>query len=204
MSLLRRNSARLGMTPTEAIEGGYLDHSGHVLPACPATLEGTTMIVPVTPNLVSAMERTALVLKGVASNGKKLNDHDVYSELANQLEDLTVDILSASSSLSLLGVTPMGARFDFAPDTKLAARVAECVSYLRNDATNLLKGGGSFSRYERTHSDNALARIKALYGLLTAAIVSQARADLQATSDLSPSKLVAVATYISEAATATS
>ena len=158
------------------------------------------MITPVTPNLASAMNRTSLVLGTIARKQTKLNDRASYHELANQLEDLVVNLLQASSSLSLIGVRPMGARFDFAPDTKLAAKANECVSYLRNDATNLLKGGGSFSQYESTHSDNALERIKGLYGLLTSAIVHQVRADLSVISDLSPARLVAVAASVAESA----
>lgn len=158
------------------------------------------MIVPVTPNLAAAMNRTSLVLGTVDRNPKKLNDRASYHELAKQLEDLTVNLLQASSSLSLIGVTPMGARFDFAPDTKLAAKANACVSYLRNDATNLTKGGGSFSAYESTHSDHALERIKGLYDLLTAAIVHQVRADLTTITGLSPARLVTVATRVSEAA----
>lgn len=203
MSLLRMNSARLGMTPSEALEGGFLDLWGNVLPAHPTFSEGTTtMIVPVTPNLASAMNRTSLVLSTVSRNTKKMNDRDAFPELANQLEDLTVNILQASSSLSLIGVRPVGARFDFGPDTKLSGKVNDCVSYLRNDATNLLKGGGSFSPYESTHVDNALDRIKSLYGLLTAAIVLQVRADLAVISNLSPACLVAVAASVAEAAEA--
>lgn len=158
------------------------------------------MIVPVTPNLAAAMNRTSLVLGTVDRNPKKLNDRASYHELAKQLEDLTANLLQASSSLLLIGVAPMGARFDFAPDTKLAAKANACVSYLRNDATNLMKGGGSFSAYESTHSDHALERIKGLYGLLTAAIVHQVRADLTTITGLSPARLVAVAASVSEAA----
>lgn len=157
------------------------------------------MITPVTPNLASAMNRTSLVLGTVARNTKKMNDRDAYPELAKQLEDLVVNLLSASSALSLIGVTPMGARFDFAPDTKLAASAAECVSYLRNNATNLLKAN-AFSMYETTHVNNVLDRMKRLYGLLTAAIVSQVRADLQSISSLSPARLVAVAASVAETA----
>ncbi len=185
----------------KALEGGFLDLWGNVLPAHPTVSEGTTtMIVPVTPNLASAMNRTSLVLGTVSRNTKKMNDRDAFPELANQLEDLTVNILQASSSLSLIGVRPVGARFDFGPDTKLSGKVNECVSYLRNDATNLLKGGGSFSQYESTHVDNALDRIKSLYGLLTSAIVSQVRVDVTAISTLSPARLVAVAAHVAEAA----
>lgn len=158
------------------------------------------MIVPVNPNLAAAMDRTGLVLSTIEQSGKNLNDRDSYRELANQLEDLTVSMFRASASLSLIGVRPMGARFDFGPDTKLSAKVNECVSYLRNDATDLLKSG-SFSLYESTHSDNALDRIKSLYGLLTAAIVSQVRADLAHISTMSPSRLVAVAAHVADAAT---
>ena len=107
--------------------------------------------------------------------------------------------MAASSSLPLIGVQPMGARFDLGPDTKLAGSMAECVSYLRNEATNLLKTD-NFSRHERSHSDRALNRIKNLYGLLRAAIMQQVRADLQTISDLSPACLVAVAATVSEAA----
>ena len=158
------------------------------------------MITPVTVNLSAAMHRASLVLDTIERRTKKLNDRDTYPELAKQLEDLVVNLLSASSALSLIGVTPMGARFDFAPDTKLAAKANECVSYLRNDATNLLKDGGSFSPYESTHTDAALGRIKGLYGLLVGAIVSQAHQDITAVSRLSLPRLVAVAATVSEAA----
>lgn len=60
------------------------------------------------------------VLDTISRQTKKMNDRDAYPELANQLEDLVVNLLQASSSLSLIGVRPRGARFDFAPDTKLA------------------------------------------------------------------------------------
>lgn len=200
MNLLRVNSAKLGMTPTEAIEGGFLDHGGRVLPAHPTNSERTTtMIVPVNPNLAAAMDRTSLVLGTVSRRETKLNDHDAFPELAHQLEDLAVSLFRASASLSLIGVHPMGARFDFGPDTKLSAKVNECVSYLRNDATELLKSG-SFSRYESTHSDSALDRLKGLYGTLTAAIMSQVRTDLVAASERSASVLVALATTVAEAA----
>ncbi|AKA61784.1 hypothetical protein SEA_MAIH_45 [Streptomyces phage Maih] len=158
------------------------------------------MIVPVTPNLASAMNRTSLVLGTVDRRQKKLNDQDAFRELANQLEDITVNVLQASSSLSLIGVRPAGARFDFAPDTKLSAKVNECVSFLRNEATNLLKAD-SFSRYESTHADAVLARIRGLYGLLMDAISHQVRDDLRHISTMSPSRLVAVAASVAEAAT---
>lgn len=157
------------------------------------------MITPVTPNLASSMNRTSLVLGTVARRQTKLNDHDAYRELANQLEDLTVNLLQASSSLSLIGVQPVGARFDFAPDTKLAACANASVSYLRNEATNLLKAD-SFSRYESKHADTVLDRIKALYGQLTAGIVQQVRVDLTTITGLSPARLVAVAANVAEAA----
>ncbi|AKA61715.1 hypothetical protein SEA_YDN12_48 [Streptomyces phage YDN12] len=201
MDRITRNAARLGMTPAEALEGGFLDLWGNVLPAHPTISEGTTtMIVPVTSNLAEAMNRTSLVLGTVSRNTKKMNDRDAFPELANQLEDLTVNVLQASSSLSLIGVRPAGARFDFAPDTKLSAKVNGCVSYLRNEATSLLKAN-SFSRYENTHSDAVLDRIKALYGLLTDAVSSQVRSDLRHIQTMSPSRLIAVAASVAEAAT---
>lgn len=157
------------------------------------------MITAVTPNLASAMNRTSAVLGVIERRTKKLNDREAYPELANQLEDLVVNLLSASSSLSLIGVRPMGARFNFSPDSGLAASAAECVSYLRNDATSLLSAG-NFSAYERSHTDAALSRIKNLYGRLTSAIVGQVHSDLTTISDLSPARLVAVAAYVAEAA----
>uniref|UniRef100_A0AAU7H050 Uncharacterized protein n=1 Tax=Streptomyces phage Geonosis TaxID=3158856 RepID=A0AAU7H050_9CAUD len=200
MDRITRNTARLGMTPAEALEGGFLDLWGNVLPAHPATPEGTTtMIVSVTSNLAEAMNRTSLVLGTVARRQTKLNDQDAFRELANQLEDLTVNILQASSSLSLIGVRPAGARFDCAPDTKLSAKLNGCVSYLRNEATNLLKAD-SFSRYESTRSDDVLNWIKGLYGLLMDAISHQVRDDLRHISTMSPSRLVAVAAHVAEAA----
>jgi hypothetical protein len=157
------------------------------------------MIVPVTPNLASAMNRTSLVLGTVDRRQTKLNDHDAFRELANQLEDLAVNVLQASSSLSLIGVRPVGARFDFSPNTRLPSKVSECVSYLRNDATNLLKTG-SFSRYESTHVDAVLDLLKSLYGLLTDAISHQVREDLRQIRKVSPSRLIAVAASVAEAA----
>ncbi len=157
------------------------------------------MIVPVTLDLANAMNRTSLVLGTVSRNTKKMNDRAAYPELAKQLEDLTVNILTASSLLSLIGVQPAGARFDFSPDMNLSATVNQCVSYLRNDATNLLKDVDILSPYESTHVDNVLDRIKSLYGLLTAAIVMQVRVDVAAISNLSPSRLVAVAAHVAGA-----
>ena len=63
MDRITRNAARLGMTPAEALEGGFLNLWGDVLPAHRINSEGTTvMITPVTPNLASAMNRTSAVI----------------------------------------------------------------------------------------------------------------------------------------------
>ena len=155
------------------------------------------MIIPVTPDLASAMNRASVALGAVESLTKGLNDRDSYPELANHLEDLTVNLLSASSSLSLIGVRPVGARVDFAPDTKLAAVTAECVSYLRNDATKLLRAG-SFSAYETKHADAALSRLEGLYGCLTSGIMAQVREDLSAIARTHPGRLVDVANHVAD------
>jgi len=204
MNLITHNAIRLGMTPAEALEGGFLDLQGAVLPAHPTTSEGATtvseQIAPVTPNLAAALDRAGLALRTIEQSGKKLNDADAFKSLAHQLEDLTVSTLQASSSLSLIGVEPAGARFNMAPDTELARHVAESVAYLRGPATNLLKGDGSFSRYESTHAADVLDRLKGLYGLLLNSIKRRAYADLTAASDRSASVLIALAATVAEAA----
>jgi len=156
-------------------------------------------IVPVTPNLAGALDRSGLTLRTVEQSGKKLNDQDAFKSLAHQLEELTVAVLQTSASLSLIGVEPAGARFDFGPDTVLATKVSECVSYLRNDVTHLLKADG-FSRYESKHADSALSRLKALYSMVLGAVRKQVHDDLVKASSRSASVLIALAATVAEAA----
>ena len=156
-------------------------------------------IVPVTTKLAAALDRTGLMLRTIEQSGKKLNDADSFKSVANQLEDLTVAVLATTSSLSLIGVTPCGARFNLSPDTDLLRQVTSCVTYLRGPATNLIKAD-SFSRYESKHVQDVLARTGNLYYLVLGAIRQRAMADLRDVSDRSASVLVALAETIAEAA----
>ncbi|AMD42791.1 hypothetical protein SEA_XKCD426_50 [Streptomyces phage Xkcd426] len=167
------------------------------------TTEGFTMskqITPVTDQLGRQMAATFSVTKAIDLSSRKLNDVDHYPEIVNQLEALTVATLSATSSQPLLNTRPAGARFDIGAGTELARTVTEAVSYLRDDASNLLRAD-SFSKYERKHVDIALGILRGLYGLLMHGIMRQAKLDLEAIqSTQGPNAFVIAAEQLADAA----
>lgn len=157
-------------------------------------------IVVVTEQLTEAMVRTASMLRSFETPGtKKPNDRDHFFQAATQFEELVMAILAASSSLSLLSVRPIGARFEYRSDGDLCRKVGCAVSYLREEASEVLKAGG-LSQFDTGNVATALTELKALYHLLLVGIKSQARVDMTALADQSPAKLIAAANHLSDGA----
>lgn len=148
-------------------------------------------MAPVTDTLAKALNTTFTVLGIIDTRGAS-NDKDHYAETVQQLEDLTVAVLSATSSLPLINVRPAGARFDIGAGTNLAEQVSDSVAYLRGEASALL-ARNSFSQFERKHADKAVGHLRGLYGLLLSAVTYQARADLNRIADKGPDGLIMAA-----------
>lgn len=158
-------------------------------------------MAPVTDTLSKVMAQTFAVLKAIDTRGNT-NDKDHYAEVATQLEELTVAILSASSSLPLIGVRPTGARFDIGAGTTLAEQVTACSEYLREDASALLLRASRLSAYESKNVTVAVDLLRGLYGTIKTAITTQARVDLTALSNAGSDNLVQAATLLAELAEA--
>lgn len=156
-------------------------------------------MAPVTDVLSSAMAQTRAALKAANDRGSS-NDKDHFAEMAAQLEVLTLAVLSASSSLPLIGVRPAGARFDIGAGTALADRATDCVTYLRGEASALLLTGSSLGAYDTKNFSVALSYLGDLYSVALAAITAQARADLTTIANASSYDLIQAATFLAELA----
>lgn len=156
-------------------------------------------LVPVTQELRTALAATSELLNAIELRARKINDKDAFHDVALQLESLTVAVLSATSTTSLLSPEPVGARINVASGTELAKRVTQSVTYLRGEATSVLNKG-SLSQYDRTNVENAIEHLKTLYVLVTGAIVYQATADLKNLRNQDVTALVGAADRLADVA----
>lgn len=155
----------------------------------------TSLMAPVTDTLANVLAATSTALESAAKKGN-WNDKDDYGTIVAQLEELTVAVLSASSSLPLIGVRPAGARFDIGSETRLARHVTACAVYLREDASSRIMRSSSLSAYDSGNVDVAVKYLQELHGLVKEAVLTQAKADLRTISDLGPNALVLAAEYL--------
>lgn len=158
------------------------------------------LIAPVTPQLLAAMVKAHDAIAAYEKPERKRSDKTLYSPTVDVLETLTVSVLSATSSLSLIKVNPVGARFNMADGSSVASQVSACVKYLRNDATELL-GLNDFNQYDLVQTGSAMDLLKGLYHMLSGAIARMAREDLTAIELSGPERLVHAAELMSGVAT---
>lgn len=168
---------------------------------------GTPMIVPVTTQLKDELAATGRVLAALdkeeaAQRRNAINDRDHFVQVVETLEPLVIATLAATSSVPLtaMAVQP-GARFDMGAGTQLAHHVTATVAYLRDTATELLARGG-FSQYAADNTAVALGLLKKLNGMLLAAIIKQAEADLDTVKGKGAVPLIAAAERLAKLAAA--
>jgi len=156
-------------------------------------------LVPVTQELRTALAATSVLLDAIERRTRKVNDKDAFHDVALQLEGLTVAVLSATSTTSLLAPEPVGARINVASGTELAKRITQSVTYLRGEATSVLNRGG-LSQYDRSQTEDAIVYLKTLYELVTGAVVYQATADLKRLRNEDVAALVGAADRLADVA----
>lgn len=169
----------------------------------------TPMIVPVTTQLKDELAATGRVLAALSKeeanarhSRNALNDKDHFVQVVETLEPLTIATLAATSSVPLTAMaTVPGARFDMGAGTPLAHHVTATVSYLRDTATELL-ARGDFSQYKSDAVDVALGLLKKLNGMLLAAVIKQAEADLDTVKGKGAVPLIAAAERLAKLAAA--
>lgn len=158
----------------------------------------TSNVVSMSDQLSKELSTSAALLKQFDTGARKLNDRDHFIPAVNQLEALTVAILSSASPVSLIGTRAVGARFDVGPETQLAAASTAAADYLRGTVTNLVRAGG-MSQYESKHVVTALDTIRQLYSLVMGAVVKEASSDIARLCKLGPKDLINAAQYLSNA-----
>lgn len=158
------------------------------------------MIVPVTDRLRDELISAERLLKQIADQKNNVNDKDYFTQTADALADLVTATLDATTSRPLLVTSrrPMGARFDLGAGTTLAHHVSHCVTYLRNEVTELMVRG-AFSASASLWVTPVVDGLKELHGLLMAAVVKQAEEDLRSARARGATALLTAAAAVSDA-----
>lgn len=164
------------------------------------------MVVPVTQQLKDELANTGRVLaamneKATQAPRNRVNDRDHFVGVIETLDPLVMATLTAMSSVPLTGkVREPGACFDMGAGTQLAHHVTGTVAYLRDTVTGQLATGG-FNQYKSDAVDVALSYLRKLNGLLLAAIIKQAEADLEAVKAKGAVPLIEAADLLAKAVT---
>ena len=155
------------------------------------------MIVPVTPNLAAELVSAASLIELL--DGRSVTDKNHFVKVVDQLESLTLAVLKASASVELTVRKPPVARFGMSNGGQLHGHVVGCVAYLRDVVSKQLDAG-AFSAYNRPLTEVAFGNLKQMEGLLRAAVVRTAEADLAKLSDSGVVNLLMAAEALAKAA----
>lgn len=159
----------------------------------------TLATAPVTPELLAVLIDTEQFLAQYKDENARLNDAAHYGAAAIQLEALVKAIMTARTSVSLLGRPAIGARFHVGAQSGLIRAVDNASVYLSNQASNLLRHkGGALSRYEKTHTETALSLLSELMGRFTEDVQNVSRTDLGRIRSKSVELLMATADVVAK------
>lgn len=154
-----------------------------------------TLLVPVTAQLKNDLNDLGILLStfdiGTA------NDQTHFQTLVGVLESSVKSVFKATSDSWLTADISHGARFNMAPDTTLAAVIADSISYLRGPAATAL--GGVLSDSTHVLCDQVWAQLQALFQAALDAIARIAAVDLGAVHGQSAVKLIDAATLLAQA-----
>lgn len=165
-------------------------------------MNGTAMIVPVTPKLAAELAGAARLIRMLDSTGRKgPTDQDHFVKTVDQLEALTVAVLAATSSTPLTAAKTPAARFSVYSGGPLNKHIIECVAYLRDTVSELLVVGG-FDRWTGPYVHVAMGYLKQLEGMVRSAIVKAAEADLATLSGAGIDQLLQAAHGLARATAA--
>lgn len=155
------------------------------------------MTVPVTPLMAEELASAARLVKMLDS--AKISDKSHFVKTVDCLEDLTMSVLGATTSVPLTSQDKItGARFQMSSPSPLNNHVIECVSYLRDTASEHL-GIGGFQQYSNDLTDEALSYLRVLESMIRYAIVKTAESDLAALSSRGIAELLNAATALATA-----
>jgi hypothetical protein len=159
----------------------------------------TLATAPVTPELLAVLIDTEKFLAQYNDENARLNDAAHYGAAAIQLEALVKAIMTARTSVSLLGRPAIGARFHVGAQSGLIRAVDNASVYLSNQANNLLRHkGGALSRYEKTHTETALSLLSELMSRFTDDVQNVSRTDLGRIRSKSVELLMATADVVAK------
>lgn len=161
------------------------------------------MIVAVTPVLLEQLRESVEVLADVdsPSSVRQFNDLDHLRPLVEQIERLTVAVISAQTAGSLLDNPAGRARFDYAPDGQVAQTVSSTTAWLRGIAKHL-EPGRNLPRHSMNLWREGQNVLRALVNAVHGSVRKIAHADLRALADLDPvpmADMIAKALVVSQA-----
>lgn len=155
------------------------------------------MTVPVTPKMAEELASAARLIKMLDS--ADVSDKSHFVKTVDRLEALTMSVLGATTSVPLTSQARItGARFQMGSPGHLNNHVIECVSYLRDTASEHLSVGG-FQQYSNDLTDEALSYLRVLESMIRAAIVKTAESDLSSRSSQGIAELLSAATALATA-----
>lgn len=157
----------------------------------------TQITAPVTPELLAELIQTEKFLAQYKNRGARLKDAEHYGAAAVQLEALTKAILTAQTSVSLLGLPAIGARFHVGAGTGLLQCLDRVTMYLTDTAAELLRKS-NLSRVEDHNTTEVLNWLTELVSRITEDIRVVANNDLNSIRGKGVELLVATADVVAK------
>lgn len=158
------------------------------------------MLVPVTIELQAELAASGRVLAQLER--ENVTDRNHYRDVVDTLELLVIRTLGATSSVPLTKrPSAVGARFDMGAGTPITHHVNRVVTYLRDEASELLRKG-SFGMHDTSHAEQVLGLLKQLHGMILSGILKQAEADLSAIRSASVDQLLVMSDTLAKTARA--